>query len=185
MNLHECLTLYTQEEVLSPEDTWYCSACQKHQQATKKFDLWRLPKVRLIIEGGERVAVLTCSLVASLHTQVLVVHLKRFQFSSTFRDKISSNVIFPLEGLDLSPYTVGPTLDRVYDLVAVSVRVPARFAGPVNLRNWKLIGGGDGGGGFPEPHGRYWWRTLHSLRTQQDDWQVVRVQRSIVLRGFG
>ena len=54
MNLHECLTLYTQEEVLSPEDTWYCSACQKHQQATKKFDLWRLPKVRLIIEEREK-----------------------------------------------------------------------------------------------------------------------------------
>ena len=37
-------------------NTRYCPSCKKHQQATKKFDLWKLPKI-------------------------LVIHLKRFSYN--------------------------------------------------------------------------------------------------------
>lgn len=49
----------------------YCPNCKKHQQATKKFDLWSLPKI-------------------------LVVHLKRFSYSRYWRDKLDTAVEFPV-----------------------------------------------------------------------------------------
>lgn len=49
----------------------YCPNCKKHQQATKKFDLWALPKI-------------------------LVVHLKRFSYSRYWRDKLDTVVEFPI-----------------------------------------------------------------------------------------
>jgi len=96
--LEACISLFTQAEKLSATDTWYCSVCKEHREATKKFDLWRLP-------------------------HVLVVHLKRFQYSRSWRDKLETLVRFPLEGLDLSPFLVGPVTDGappIYDLYAVS-----------------------------------------------------------------
>jgi ubiquitin carboxyl-terminal hydrolase 4/11/15 len=106
-----CTSLHT--------DPWYCSKCQKHQQATKKFDLWRAPPV-------------------------LVVHLKRFSYKSnrSYRQKIEEFIDYPIEGmencccfvvvlsmlfslnvgLDLSRYVKGP-YDKapIYDLYAVSM----------------------------------------------------------------
>lgn len=38
-----------------------------------------------------------------------VIHIKRFKYSSTRREKLSTDVHFPLAGLDLSPY-VSPDL---------------------------------------------------------------------------
>lgn len=44
---------------------------------------------------------------------VLIIHLKRFQYIPgqyfVHRDKISDNVIFPVEGLDLTGYVKGPS----------------------------------------------------------------------------
>lgn len=77
MSLGDCLTEFTKEERLGEEDLWYCPRCKKHQQATKKFDLWKAP-------------------------DVLVVHLKRFSNSRTLRDKIDTMVDFPIDGLDIS-----------------------------------------------------------------------------------
>ncbi|KAK2463565.1 hypothetical protein APHAL10511_004316 [Amanita phalloides] len=76
ITLQDCLDEFTKEEKLGEDDLWYCPQCKKHQQATKKFDLWKAP-------------------------DVLVVHLKRFSNSRTLRDKIDAFVDFPLEGLDL------------------------------------------------------------------------------------
>ncbi|PCH44360.1 cysteine proteinase [Wolfiporia cocos MD-104 SS10] len=77
ISLQDCLDEFTREEKLSEEDLWYCPRCKKHQQATKRFDLWKVP-------------------------DVLVVHLKRFSNSRTLRDKIDTLVDFPVEGLDIS-----------------------------------------------------------------------------------
>eukprot|EP01104_Vermistella_antarctica_P015714 TRINITY_DN5224_c0_g1_i1.p1 TRINITY_DN5224_c0_g1~~TRINITY_DN5224_c0_g1_i1.p1 ORF type:complete len:1284 (+),score=421.09 TRINITY_DN5224_c0_g1_i1:265-4116(+) len=96
--LGDCFRYFTEEEKLNAGDEWYCSNCEEHKQATKKFDLWRLP-------------------------DYLVVHLKRFAGSSYTRRKLETMVDFPVEGLDLSPYAVGPTRDGappIYDLYAVS-----------------------------------------------------------------
>lgn len=77
ITLQDCLDEFTREEKLGEDDLWYCPRCKKHQQATKRFDLWKVP-------------------------DVLVVHLKRFSNSRTLRDKIDTFVDFPVEGLDLS-----------------------------------------------------------------------------------
>lgn len=79
INLYDCLEEFTKEEKLGEDDLWYCPRCKKHQQATKKFDVWTVP-------------------------DILVVHLKRFSNSRVLRDKIDAFVDFPVEGLDLSHY---------------------------------------------------------------------------------
>ncbi|KAJ7763535.1 hypothetical protein DFH07DRAFT_882362 [Mycena maculata] len=76
ISLQDCMDEFTKEEQLGEDDLWYCPQCKKHQQATKKFDLWKAP-------------------------DVLVVHLKRFSNSRTLRDKIDAFVDFPVDGLDL------------------------------------------------------------------------------------
>jgi len=65
-------------------------------QATKKFDLWKLPPI-------------------------LVIHLKRFSYRNRYRrDKLDTLVKFPLEGLNLSEYTLSEAELPCYDLFAVS-----------------------------------------------------------------
>ncbi|UYV69344.1 USP15 [Cordylochernes scorpioides] len=96
VGLSECLELFTTTERLGVEDPWFCPACRKHQQATKKFDLWSLPRV-------------------------LIIHLKRFSYNRYWRDKLDTMVDFPVRGLDMSRYVInqehGPA---VYDLIAVA-----------------------------------------------------------------
>ena len=77
ISLNDCLHEFTKEEKLGEDDLWYCPQCKKHQQATKSFDLWKVP-------------------------DVLVVHLKRFSNSRMLRDKIDVLVEFPIDGLDLT-----------------------------------------------------------------------------------
>jgi ubiquitin carboxyl-terminal hydrolase 4/11/15 len=77
ITLQDCLEEFTKQEKLGEDDLWYCPRCKKHQQATKKFDLWKAP-------------------------DILVVHLKRFSNNRIFRDKIDTHIDFPIEGLDLS-----------------------------------------------------------------------------------
>ncbi|KLO12706.1 cysteine proteinase [Schizopora paradoxa] len=79
ITLYDCLEEFTKEEQLGEDDLWYCPRCKKHQQATKKFDVWTVP-------------------------DILVVHLKRFSNSRMLRDKIDAFVDFPIEGLDLGAY---------------------------------------------------------------------------------
>lgn len=94
--LSDCIKAFTQEEILSEQDPWYCSDCKDFRQATKKFDLWKLPPV-------------------------LIIHLKRFSYTRTWRDKISTLVDFP-NNLDMSPYSVNDDEKGVcqYELYAVS-----------------------------------------------------------------
>uniref|UniRef100_A0A8C5LEJ9 Ubiquitin carboxyl-terminal hydrolase n=1 Tax=Jaculus jaculus TaxID=51337 RepID=A0A8C5LEJ9_JACJA len=94
--LRECIELFTTMETLGEHDPWYCPNCKKHQQATKKFDLWSLPKI-------------------------LVVHLKRFSYNRYWRDKLDTVVEFPIRGLNMSEFVCDPSArPYVYDLIAVS-----------------------------------------------------------------
>merc|ERR1719347_1827935 len=96
ITLAECLKLYTSQEKLGADDAWYCPTCQKHQQATKKFDLWCLP-------------------------EVLIIHLKRFSYNRYWRDKIDTVIDFPIRGLDMTQYVINSAHGQaVYDLIAVS-----------------------------------------------------------------
>uniref|UniRef100_A0A8C5FKY2 Ubiquitin carboxyl-terminal hydrolase n=1 Tax=Gadus morhua TaxID=8049 RepID=A0A8C5FKY2_GADMO len=94
--LRECIDLFTTMETLGEHDPWYCPTCKKHQQATKKFDLWSLPRL-------------------------LVVHLKRFSYNRCWRDKLDTVVDFPIRDLDMSEFVCDPKAEPyVYDLIAVS-----------------------------------------------------------------
>jgi len=73
----------------------YCPTCKKHQRATKKFDLWSLP-------------------------DVLVIHLKRFSYTRSMRDKLDTLVEFPTRGLNMAPYLINQNHpEAVYDLIGV------------------------------------------------------------------
>ncbi|KDO31693.1 hypothetical protein SPRG_03611 [Saprolegnia parasitica CBS 223.65] len=72
--LSHCLDAFTSEEKIQEG---YCSSCRQHQEMTKKLEIWRLPPV-------------------------MVIQLKRFQYTQTYRRKLASLVQFPVHGLDLS-----------------------------------------------------------------------------------
>ncbi|XP_057729496.1 ubiquitin carboxyl-terminal hydrolase 8-like [Arachis stenosperma] len=96
VSLYRCLETFLQEEPLGPEDMWYCPGCKQHRQASKKLDLWRLP-------------------------EILVIHLKRFQYSRYSKNKLETYVDFPIDNLDLSAYiTLGNDKSYYYTLYAVS-----------------------------------------------------------------
>jgi len=75
----------------------YCGKCKNHVEATKTMELWSTP-------------------------DVLVLHLKRFSTTGRWgaRDKIETEVSFPLDDLDLSKWTKGPDGETLYECVAVS-----------------------------------------------------------------
>lgn len=107
VQLEDCFEKFVEREQLGADDPWYCPTCKDHKRAYKKFDLWSTP-------------------------EVLVIQLKRFQYAQgtyfVHRDKISSLVQFPLEGLDLTQYVRSLSTDGapegspapIYDLFAVS-----------------------------------------------------------------
>ncbi|XP_031397358.1 ubiquitin carboxyl-terminal hydrolase 8-like isoform X2 [Punica granatum] len=97
VSLYKCLDAFLREEPLGPEDMWYCPSCKKHQQASKKLDLWRLP-------------------------EILVIHLKRFSYSWSLKNKLETFVDFPINDLDLSGYLVHSisNFPCKYDLYAIS-----------------------------------------------------------------
>lgn len=74
ITLDDCLEAFAKEEKI-PEA--YCSRCRDFRVQTKRMSLWRLPPV-------------------------MIIHLKRFQFTPTMRRKLQELVVFPTEGLDLS-----------------------------------------------------------------------------------
>lgn len=102
MSLLDCLDKFSESEQLQTEETFFCSKCKQHLPPRKKLDIWAVP-------------------------DVLIVHLKRFQYSKGIyfvqREKITDLVEFPLQDLDLRGYVKGPVSEDappVYDLFAVS-----------------------------------------------------------------
>lgn len=96
IHLRDCLRLFTVKETLSKDDAWYCPTCKDFVQASKKFDLWKLP-------------------------EILVIHLKRFSYDRYWRDKLDVLVEFPVNGLDLTEYVHCPDEPQpLYDLYAIS-----------------------------------------------------------------
>ncbi|KAF1987953.1 UCH-domain-containing protein [Aulographum hederae CBS 113979] len=95
VTLDDCFAETAKTEVLSEDNAWRCSRCQKDQLASKTLEIWTVP-------------------------DILVIHLKRFSQHRRFGDKIDVLVDFPIEGLELDKH-VGLTEDKsmVYDLFAV------------------------------------------------------------------
>lgn len=117
--LRECIELFTTMETLGEHDPWwgcfsltcfqtftfptfifhlnlifslrYCPTCKKHQQATKKFDLWSLPRI-------------------------LVVHLKRFSYNRCWRDKLDTVVDFPIRYSMQAGFVFHPAANIIWSL---------------------------------------------------------------------
>jgi len=79
VSLDMCFNWMTDREQLSEEDSVYCQSCQDFRQCFKKVDIWSLPPV-------------------------LVLQLKRFEFTGVQRQRLNTKVHFPLEGLNLESF---------------------------------------------------------------------------------
>ncbi|RZF33341.1 hypothetical protein LSTR_LSTR007686 [Laodelphax striatellus] len=100
VRLTQCLDTFTRDEVLEANEMPTCSKCKTRRKCTKSLKIQRLP-------------------------MILVLHLKRFSPSESSRHrKMTTLVDFPLENLDLGPYTEGSSSSSaaasLYNLVAVS-----------------------------------------------------------------
>lgn len=96
ISLIDCLRNFSSPEVLGEQDLWYCPRCKDHKRATKTIQIW---------STGD----------------ILTIHLKRFQTSRSFSNKLNMVVDFPIYGLDISEF-VSSTTDEdglIYDLIAV------------------------------------------------------------------
>ena len=87
---------FSKQEKLTGDDRWKCPNCKVPRVAFRTIEIWKLPPI-------------------------LIIHLKRFVYSGRWRDKIHSNVNFPISGLNLANYTCGQQKRDKYDLYAVSV----------------------------------------------------------------
>ena len=76
IDLQECLELFVREETLDGDEMPSCDDCKDRRKSTKWYSFERWP-------------------------EILVVHLKRFAPSGSYRAKLTSNIQVPLSQLDL------------------------------------------------------------------------------------
>ncbi|EQC42366.1 hypothetical protein SDRG_00104 [Saprolegnia diclina VS20] len=96
LTLRRCLESFMATERMGVD--WACEQCQSTSGGTRYTDLSRSP-------------------------DILMLHLKRFHYSSVQHHKVNELVTFPLEGLDLTPYLHKVPSDvnsGLYDLFAVA-----------------------------------------------------------------
>jgi len=79
-NIYECMDFFTKTEYLEGENAWFNEKTGKREDIKKSIKFWNLPKI-------------------------LVISLKRF--SPDGKQKLNSQIDFPLEYLDLSRYIQG------------------------------------------------------------------------------
>jgi hypothetical protein len=113
VDLGVCLTEFCKVQNLSLADNWKCPKCKKFREGRQSMTLWRLP-------------------------DLLTFHIKRFNMSARWREKITTKVNFPLTGLDMSEWchaetsndasgappvsedhALSPSPSYVYDLIGV------------------------------------------------------------------
>jgi ubiquitin carboxyl-terminal hydrolase 4/11/15 len=88
--------MFTSREQLDESEAWYCPQCKKHQCAYKKLDVWKLPKI-------------------------LIVHLKRFQYSRYNREKIDTEITIPVRHFSPNDRLANQKHEPIaYDLIAIS-----------------------------------------------------------------
>ncbi len=101
MNIDSCLDEFCNEQQLNESECWRCPKCKDLREGIQRMNLWRLP-------------------------DLLIFHLKRFNCSARWREKITNKINFPLTGLNMkewcdkqSPIMEGCGDDCVYDLIGV------------------------------------------------------------------
>ena len=96
ITLGDCLKNFCKEEKLEKGNEWYCPKCKKHTLASKKMELFYLPKI-------------------------LIICFKRFVRESFRWRKNEVFVDFPINSLDMGEYMIGPDKEHSkYNLFAVS-----------------------------------------------------------------
>lgn len=85
ITLEECLDAFSKEEKI-PEA--FCSKCEEFRVQNKNMSLWRLPPV-------------------------MIIHLKRFQFTQHMKRKLRDLVVFPTEGLDFTRIVASDDADNI------------------------------------------------------------------------
>jgi ubiquitin carboxyl-terminal hydrolase 4/11 len=100
ITLEECLQMFTSEETLDEDNSWYCSNCKTHRQALMTMQFWSLPKILII--GLKR---FETSAGGGMMAQMYGArHGSLGGGAGGHREKISTFVDFPIRGLDLSPF---------------------------------------------------------------------------------
>ncbi|KAI1286870.1 Ubiquitin carboxyl-terminal hydrolase 20 [Halotydeus destructor] len=96
VSLQDCLSAFFSADELKGDNMYSCDKCKKLRNGVKYSKVVQLP-------------------------DILSIHLKRFRHELMYSSKISSQVTFPLEGLDMSPYIANDLEGNVttYDLTAV------------------------------------------------------------------
>ena len=97
MDLSVCLTEFCKTQKLELADCWRCPRCKEFREGKQHMDIWRLP-------------------------DLLTFHIKRFNCSARWREKITTKVNFPLTGLDMSDWCHSESVcvdNVVYDLIGV------------------------------------------------------------------
>jgi len=101
LHLGVCLDEFCKKQRLKKSECWRCPKCKEVREGQQDMRLWRLP-------------------------DILTFHLKRFNCSARWREKITTKVNFPLNGLNMEEWcdNDSPTLERsdgscIYDLFGV------------------------------------------------------------------
>jgi ubiquitin carboxyl-terminal hydrolase 8 len=80
-HLLDCLNSFLRPEEMKGESKWKCPNCKDYREATKKIDIWRLPPL-------------------------LIIHLKRFNYSGMWRNKLTTKVDYPIDNLNLDDFVL-------------------------------------------------------------------------------
>ncbi len=136
VSIMDCIHKYCEMEQLDDSEMWYCNQCKEHVRAWKQFHLYRTPPI-------------------------LIIHLKRFHYSSTThrRDKIDTLIDFPLTDLDLrsvvkhNNWEVGQ--EPIYDCYAVSNHFGGLGGG--HYTAYARWGGGEKGVGGEDGQSSSWY----------------------------
>jgi ubiquitin C-terminal hydrolase len=48
ISLETCLKAFSQEEMLSGNDQWYCNKCKEHRDIHKKLEIYKIPPILMI-----------------------------------------------------------------------------------------------------------------------------------------
>jgi hypothetical protein len=102
IDLGFCLTEFCKIQKLPMSDNWKCPRCKVIREGGQNMNLWRLP-------------------------DLLTFHIKRFNMSARWHEKITTKVNFPMTGLDMSEWChkESPVLREeaegsyIYDLIGV------------------------------------------------------------------
>ncbi|NXX78585.1 UBP50 hydrolase, partial [Urocolius indicus] len=94
-SLQDCLSCFFQQDTLTLNNQVYCYQCGTTKDAAVKATITKAP-------------------------QVIIFHLKRFEWQGKIKGKLSTDICYPLSNLDLSAYT-SPLCseDAEYSLCAV------------------------------------------------------------------